>query len=191
MFRKSPTNQDRPSKHDGGHQYLVAVAILTSIMLFAPTVTAAGKKPKQAFPFLGSWRLETCERKTEAGEIAYPYGKRPVGQLTYDTQGRMSALIMAPGRTRFKEDTSAAGTSEEKAAAFDTFVAYAGTYRVDETSHTLFHKVEMTSFPNFEGSEQRRTYSFADGKLTLTYINGGGNGSGPKGSTTTLVWARY
>jgi Lipocalin-like domain len=151
MSRKAATNQCVTSGRSGCHGHLVAVAIVVSIALSAPTATAGGKKPEQAF--LGSWRLETFERKTDAGETTYPYGKHPVGRLSYDTQGRMSVLIMGPDRTRFKAETSAAGTTEEKAAAFDTFVAYAGTYRVDETSHTIVHGIDITSYPNFEGSD--------------------------------------
>jgi Lipocalin-like domain len=190
MSRKAATNRCGASRRRGGHGNLVAVAIVVSIVLSALTATAGGKKPEQAF--LGSWRLETFERKTNAGEITYPYGKHPVGQLIYDTQGHMSVLIMDPDRTRFKAETSAAGTTEEKAAAFDTFLAYVGTYQIDETSHTIIHRVDASSYPNFKGSEQRRTYSFADGKLTLTFVNSGnGNGSGPKGSISRLVWVRY
>lgn len=188
MFSDAARNQHWTSRRNGGRQHPFAVAILMSIVLFAITVTAESNLPEQAF--LGSWRLETFERKMATGDITYPYGKHPVGQLSYDAQGRMSALIMGPDRTRFKADTPSPGTPEEKAAAFDSFIAYAGTYRVDETSHTIFHKVEIASYPNMEGSEQRRTYSFADGKLTLAF-NGSGNASGPRGSISRLVWAHY
>lgn len=189
MSHEATTYQQGACRRNRTHIHLAAVATVMLIVLSASAAIGAAKKPEQAF--LGSWRLETFERVTDAGEITYPYGKHPFGQLSYDAQGRMSALIMNPDRIRFKSETLAAGSAQEKVAAFDTFVAYAGTYRVDETSHTIVHKVDISSYPNFEGSEQHRTYSFADGKLTLTYVNGNGNGAGPKGSISRLVWVRY
>jgi hypothetical protein len=171
------------------HIDLLALAALVSMVLSTPIATAAAKKVEQAF--VGSWRLQSFERVSEAGEITYPFGKHPIGQLSYDSWGRMAALIMNPDRIRFKEDTSAGGSTEEKVAAFNTFVGYAGTYRIDQASHTIVHTVDISSYPNFVGSEQLRTYSFADGKLTLSYVNGNGNGGGPKGSTSRLVWVRY
>jgi hypothetical protein len=64
----------------------------------------------------------------------------------------------------------------------------ATTYPQGTSWRNLGH---ISSYPNFVGSEQLRTYSFADGKLTLSYVNGNGNGGGPKGLTSRLVWVRY
>src|SRR6267154_897826 len=48
--------------------------------------------------FLGVWRLIRCQRAFQDGRIEYPYGERGVGRITYDKAGRMSALLMKPGR---------------------------------------------------------------------------------------------
>jgi len=40
---------------------------------------------------MGVWKLIRCERKWADGRVDYPYGKTPVGRISYDKQGRMSA----------------------------------------------------------------------------------------------------
>src|SRR4051794_18579338 len=60
--------------------------------------TAARAKPAAQDRFVGVWKLVSCERKRTDGRMDFPYGKEPVGRLTYDKTGRMSALLMRPGR---------------------------------------------------------------------------------------------
>jgi hypothetical protein len=44
---------------------------------------------------LGVWKLVSCESKDKAaGRVGYPYGTNPLGRITYDAAGRMSAQQM-------------------------------------------------------------------------------------------------
>ena len=43
-----------------------------------------------------------------------------------------------------------------------------GTYTLSETEHTVTHRVEASLFPNWVGTEQKRTYSITDEGLRLT-----------------------
>src|ERR1039457_2330814 len=77
--------------------------------------------------FIGVWKLIRCQRKFKDGRIDYPYGAKPVGRITYDKAGRMSAQLMRPGR----RSTVAPGNSliggnasvEEIHDAVDGFIA--------------------------------------------------------------------
>src|SRR6266550_964982 len=96
--------------------------------------------------FIGVWKLIRCERKSKDGRIDYPYGENPVGRITYDKAGRMSAQLMRPGRP----STVAPGLSliagnasaEEIREAVNGFIAYFGTFDVDESAKTVIHHVE-------------------------------------------------
>jgi Lipocalin-like domain len=49
--------------------------------------------------FIGVWKLISGESKDElTGELRYPWGKNPVGRLSYDDKGRVFAQLMNPGR---------------------------------------------------------------------------------------------
>jgi Lipocalin-like domain len=136
--------------------------------------------------FVGAWKLISLERKTATGEITYPMGQNPVGRLTYDALGRMSAQIMRPDRPKFQSASTASWTVDEKAAAFDGFIAYYGTFSVSETERAVIHHVEASLYPQWVGTDQRRLYEFSGSQLILRALNG----SGGPGTESRLVWER-
>src|ERR1043166_9590255 len=90
---------------------------------------------KMSDQFVGAWKLISFERRTTAGQVSYPMGPNPVGRITYDARGRMSAQLMRPDRPKFQAPNMARGSAEEKATAFDGYIAYYGTYSVNEANH--------------------------------------------------------
>lgn len=116
-------------------------------------------------PLVGSWRLISCDSRTEAGEVSYPYGADAVGLLVYTPEGRMVGLIERAGRARFASDDPFAGSVEEKASIAETFLAYAGTY--EWRGDRVLHRVEMSWFPNWRGGVPERLAELDDGRLTL------------------------
>jgi hypothetical protein len=141
---------------------------------------------KMSDEFVGAWKLISFERRTAAGEVTYPMGQNPVGRLTYDALGRMSAQIMRPDRPKFQAASQASWTADEKAAAFDGFIAYYGTYSVSDTERAVIHHVEASLYPHWVGSDQRRLYEFSGSQLILRAVNG----SGGPGTESRLVWER-
>jgi hypothetical protein len=132
--------------------------------------------------FIGAWRLVSCERKSPAGEVMYPYGMDPVGRIVYDVAGRMSVHIMRRDRPKFGSDDRRKGTPEEIKAAFEGFIGYYGTYDVDEKDGIVVHHVEVCSFPNWVGTDQKRLFRFEGLQLVLL------TGAAP--TDTRLVWER-
>ena len=57
------------------------------------------------------------------------------------------------------------------------FVAYFGTFQVDEVAHTVVHHVQASLAPNWVGTELKRNFHFEDGKLVLTRISPDGASS--------------
>ena len=135
--------------------------------------------------FIGVWKLISCQRKWPEGAIDYPYGQPPVGRITYDTAGRMSAQLMRPGRP----STVAPGVSliagnasgEEIREAVNGFIAYFGKFDVDESSQTLIHHVQACLVPSWVGTDLKRTYRFDSNRLLLTTATT---------SVLELIWER-
>ncbi len=136
--------------------------------------------------FIGVWRLISLVRKSRDGHIDYPYGDKPVGRITYDKAGRMSAQLMRPGR----RCTVAPGVSfiggnagsEEIREAVNGFIAYFGTFDVDELTHTVIHHVQACLVPSWVGTDLKRNYRFNANRLVLTPV--------PTTSVFELVWER-
>jgi len=135
--------------------------------------------------FIGVWRLISCERKSKGGRIDYPYGEKPVGRITYDKAGRMSAQLMRPGRRSTVPPglTLIAGNAgvEEIRDAVDGFIAYYGTFNVDESAQTVIHHVQACLVPSWVGTDLKRTYRFQANHLVLTAVTA---------SVLELVWER-
>ena len=161
---------------------MTKLLLLTSLAAFL----GSAQSHKVSDDFVGAWNLISFQRRTAAGEVTYPMGAKPVGRLTYDAQGHMSAQIMRPDRPKFQSASSGRGSAEEKIAAFDGYISYYGTYLVNEKDHSVIHRVEAGLYPNWVGSDQRRLYEFSAGKLILRAING----SGGPGTESRLVWER-
>ena len=142
----------------------------------------------EADKFLGAWRLISAEFRAEDGTPAEsPYGSEPQGLLMYDAQGSMSAQLAHKHRKPFGIADRKGGTPEEIKAAFETYQAYYGRYKVDEREHVVIHTVTQALLPNWVGTEQRRQYQFKDGKLILRtppIVIGG------KRLTGELVWEK-
>ena len=138
--------------------------------------------------FTGTWRLLACEGRWTDGRISHPYGQSPSGQLMYDGKGRFSGQIMTKERPSFVTGNLLKGSDEEVRAAFEGYVAYYGSYTVDEDQGLMIHQVEGSFFPNWIGERQLREFEFSDdGRLELRTLP-------IKGSradlTVVLLWER-
>ena len=117
--------------------------------------------------FIGAWKLVAVEDRLPGGEIAYPYGSRPAGLLTYDESGRMSVQIMRRDRRPLSSDNWDETGAEEVRAAVEGFTAFFGRYEVDEVQKTVTHIVEGHLLPNSVGKELKRNYEFSGDRLIL------------------------
>ena len=117
--------------------------------------------------FTGSWGLVSCEAKSSDGEVRTPYGADPYGKLMYDAAGNLSVVIMERGRPQFESNDLMRGTPDELKAAFEKFTAYCGKFSVDEAAGTVTHHLDGSWFPNWEGTDQVRLYTFSGNRLQL------------------------
>src|SRR3954466_14615089 len=106
--------------------------------LFALIASAEVHAMMEADKFVGAWRLVSTEYHTDDGAPAEsPYGPEPQGLLIYDAHGSMSAQLAQKSRKPFAINDRMAGTSDEIKAAFQTYQAYYGRYKIDEREHVV------------------------------------------------------
>jgi Lipocalin-like domain len=92
-------------------------------------------------------------------------GRDVAGYLTYHEDGYMAVTIMQADRPKFASADPGAGSPEERAAAFDTYVSYCGTYEIHGTK--VIHRIELSLFPNWVGTDQERYFEFRGDWLAL------------------------
>ncbi|MBV9357835.1 MAG: lipocalin-like domain-containing protein [Chloroflexi bacterium] len=115
---------------------------------------------------LGTWRLVAWEARDADGTVSQPFGDQAVGFIVYTVDRHFFAQLMRLGLLTFVGNDVLGGTAEENASALGGYVAYAGTYAVQDGM--MVHRVEMSLFPNWIGSQQRRTIEWNAGHLILS-----------------------
>jgi len=161
-------------------------------LLLLAAVAAVSGWP-QANRFVGAWRLVSVEGHP-AG-LPGLYDNHPTGMLMYLPTGQMSAQIAAKGNRKpfapFNEGRRAA-TTEEKAAAFDSYLAYYGTFTVDEKAGTVTHHIEDYSVPGRRGTDNVRWFEFrdADHLVLIPVEDGKGGRIARRDATYKLYWER-
>jgi hypothetical protein len=93
------------------------------------------------------------------------YGEHPIGFLTYTQEGRMMAILGDSARPALSTEDRLAVPIAESGAAFSSFSAYAGTFRI-EGDHVIHH-VEISSIQNRVGTDQVRQMTFKGNRLIL------------------------
>jgi hypothetical protein len=120
---------------------------------------------------VGAYRLVSFEITYSDGrEPSYPFGRDGRGQLIYSAEGQMSAVL-----TRAEREPIAVSRLENymraddaaKAAAFDSYLSYCGTWELDGEEVT--HHVEMAMVPDIVGASQVREVTLVGDTLTLSY----------------------
>jgi hypothetical protein len=78
------------------------------------------------------------------------------------------------------------GTPEEHKAASHGVVAYFGTYTVNEKDSVVTLHIERSSFPNWEDTDQKRSFTFVNDELRYTAASSTAN----LAESAQLVWKR-
>ena len=155
-----------------------------------PTAKAQTAKPKSPITskLVGSWKLVVLEGVVGGRQI--PRQER-AGLLMYDAAGRMSVQIMPRDRPKFASATRLQGTDDEIRTAFAGYIAYFGSYEVNEAEGVVIHHLEGSIFPNEVGRDNIRYYEFSGDQLTLIPTNMVDGKLTPKSSATfRLIWER-
>lgn len=117
----------------------------------------------------GVWELVSFDQNEPDGNVSHPYGDAPAGRLTLDSTGRMSFFVMKPGRVASVNSMAAIATAsaDDLRQVADGFMAYYGSFEVDDATKTLTMKVEGCTIPAWTGTEQKRAYELSDDMLAL------------------------
>jgi hypothetical protein len=144
---------------------------ITALGLALSSSTAITQSAKD---IVGTWTITSAEA----------FGPAPKGLLMFDASGRYSLMLMRPDLPKYASNNRTQGTSEEYKAIGGGSISYFGTYSVSGSD--LMLRVEYSSFPNWNGTEQKRA-NFAVTGDELKYTNTAPSVGGP---AALLVWKR-
>jgi hypothetical protein len=140
------------------------VLTIFAISLLAATLHA--QEPKESLT--GTWTLVAVDNILPDGTKIQPYGPHPDGMLVLNAQGHYSVHIFRPDRAKFVSNDKSKGSPEENRAAVQGTNSHFGRYSVNEAEHVITFRIEHALFPNWEGTEQKRSFTLEGDVLKYT-----------------------
>jgi Lipocalin-like domain len=155
------------------------VITLLLTLICASTLNAQGKassKNSIEQELIGTWSLISVDNKYPDSSRVHPYGDNPQGMLIFDSKGNYAIQILKAVRPKVASGDKNTCTPEENAALVQGSNSHFGKYLVDGTTKTILFKIEHASFPNWEGTTQKRSYTFTGNeiKYVVTHTTQGG-----------------
>ncbi len=129
--------------------------------------------------FVGTWRLVAFERRGPDGELQPSTNSFSNGLLIYTSTGHISQQLTREDRQQF----SGRASGEEAQEALYSYLAYFGTFTVNEGEGAVTHHRQAHLIPG-RVTDGIRYYRFMGNRLMLTAPPGG------EDVTTTLTWER-
>ena len=159
------------------HRALVAFVLQVASLPLAAWAQPTGD-------VVGTWTLASSVTERD-GTRTDQFGAGAKGMLVLDANGRFMLTVIGRDLPQFASNNRAGGTPEENKAVVSKSIAMIGTYAVDSTAKTLTFRVESATFPNWDGTEQKRLLSSGDTD-ELKYITP----TASSGGVATVIWKR-
>ena len=113
------------------------------------------------------------------------FGDNPRGRLILGTDGRFVLMLARTTLPKFAAGARDKGTAEENKAVVAGSIANFGTYTIDAKDKTITLNIEASTYPNWDGSSQKRPLN-VEGDL-LSYTVGTPSGGG---APLNVTWKR-
>jgi len=164
---------------------MINVSVMTVLGMAALTGTAFGQQNSLKEQLLGPWNLVSVDYVRADGSRSTTFGDNPNGIAFFDSTGHYIITAMRSDRAQYAVNDRMQGTADENKATAQGTITYFGTYTVSEPDRTIRIHVVGSSFPNWNGANQKRIFAISGNELRLTNpvaSTGGG--------TTEVVWKR-
>jgi hypothetical protein len=164
---------------------ILGISAMTTLGLVFPAGHAVAQKKSCKEQLVGSWLTVTADNIRPDGSRFQSLGPHPKDIMIFNANGWFSFQIAQPGRPKFTTENRLQGTAEENKATVQGSLSYYGKYSVDEADRVLHLYIESSSWPNFDGIDNKRIItSLSDDELKWY------SPAGSAGTTAEVVWKR-
>ncbi|MGH6743027.1 MAG: lipocalin-like domain-containing protein [Bradyrhizobium sp.] len=163
---------------------IFVVATIAALYTMALPPPAAAQEKSLRAQLVGTWKPVVIENVQPDGTKVYPYSRTPMGILIFSDTGHFSLQVLKPGVPHYASGNRSKGTDEEYRATVRGGIHFFGTYAVNEADRTFVFHIEGSSFPNYNGFDQKRNAAVTGDELKLTV------GRVSAGGSANQVWRR-
>jgi len=151
---------------------------LVCLGIAVPPSAVAGQPTVLKDQIVGAWAYVSVDTVKGDGSRTPMYGDDPQGLAIFSGNGRYALMTSRAGLPKFASNNRADGTVEEYKAIVQGSISHFGTYTVNEADKTITFHIQASTFPNWNGIEQKRPVTITGDELRWTTpgASGGGNG---------------
>jgi Lipocalin-like domain len=158
----------------------VIATFISQVVMFSFSPAVA----QSASDVVGTWTLVSSVTEKD-GVKTDQFGAGAKGMMILDADGHFMLTIIGPDLPRFASNNRASGTPDENKAVVSKSISMMGTFSVNSSDKTLIFKVDSATFPNWNGTEQKRLLASGN-KDELKYITP----TASSGGVATVTWQR-
>lgn len=159
------------------------IAYLILSLSIVTGVSSELARAQTAKDLVGSWTAVSNVAEHN-GVKSEPYGAAPQGTLIFEADGHYGLILSRKDVPKFASNSRTTGTADENKAAVQGTISHFGRYTVNPEDKSIVFHIDLSTYPNFNGTEQRRSFKLVGDELTYTVpaFSGGG--------TAVSVWKR-
>ncbi len=146
---------------------LIPMALLC-LGVTLPSIDAVAQQKTLKEQVVGTWTYVSVDIVGTDGSRVPLYGPNPQGIASFDSNGHYILLTARRGQAKFASNNRNEGTPEENKAVVQGSIAHFGTYSVNDADRTITFHIEASTFPNWNGTEQKRPFTVTADELRWT-----------------------
>ena len=161
----------------------VAITFVGVMLCGASNAWAQQKAGNMKRQIAGSWSL-VAQYVERDGKKIERFGSDPKGIYIFERNGRFAAILLRSNLPKFASNNAMTGTADENKAIVQGSTAFFGTYSVNEKDRTMDSHIDGSTYPNWDGQDQKRTVSISGDEMKVCV------GGAQIGGTACAVWKR-
>lgn len=142
-----------------------------------PSADVIGQQKTLKEQLVGTWTYVSVDIVHPDGSRVPLYGPNPQGVASFDSNGHYLLLTARAGLPKFASNDRMDGTPEENKAVVQGSISHFGTYTVNEADKTITFHIQTSTFPNWNGVDQKRPFTITGDELKWTTPASSGGGT--------------
>jgi Lipocalin-like domain len=146
------------------------VGAVAALAFSAPALAQSSKD------IVGTWDYVSAETVAPDGKRTPTFGPNPKGIVIFQADGYYALIVTRADAPKFASNNRMQGTPEENKAIVQASISHFGKYTVNEADKTITFQVKTSTFPNWDGIDQKRPFTLSGDELKYTVPVASGRG---------------
>lgn len=158
-----------------------ALSVSAAALLFLGTGAvsneAIGQQKSLKEQIVGTWKYVSVDNIRPDGSRTPLFGPYPQGRVAFDSKGNYVLMTSRTDQPKFASGNRNQGTNDEFKAVVQGSIAHFGKYEVNEADKAITFHIEASTFPNWNGIDQKRPFSISGDELKWVTPSASSGGS--------------